>query len=130
MKKLISMLLTLCIVVSICSVSVVSFNASEVVKSKDGLWSYFVDKGNLKVHRDPITGGMVADGYYEDMPLGPTDQYAKIIGNIHDNAWNEDRDITKREKERCDEIEEQISDLENCVKHIENAMECLEYYTD
>ncbi len=69
MKKLISILLTLCIVVSICSVSVVSFNASEVVKSKDGLWSYFVDKGNLKVHRDPITGGMVADGYYDDYLL-------------------------------------------------------------
>ena len=69
MKKLISILLTLCIVVSICSVSVVSFNASEVVKSKDGLWSYFVDKGNLKVHRDPITGGMVADGYYDNYLL-------------------------------------------------------------
>lgn len=69
MKKLISILLTLCIVVSICSVSVVSFNASEVVKSKDGLWSYFVDKGNLKVHRDPITGGMVTDGYYDNYLL-------------------------------------------------------------
>ena len=54
----------------------------------------------------------------------------KKIGDIHDNAWNEDRDITDREKERCDEIEEQISDLENCVEHIENAMDCLEYYTD
>lgn len=27
----------------------------------------------------------VADGYYEDMPLGPTEDYATIIGNIHDN---------------------------------------------
>ena len=27
----------------------------------------------------------VADGYYEDMPLGPTEQYAKKIGNIYDN---------------------------------------------
>lgn len=27
----------------------------------------------------------VADGYYEDMPLGPTEDYAVIIGNIHDN---------------------------------------------
>ena len=52
------------------------------------------------------------------------------IGNIHDNAWNEDRDITDREKEICDEIEEQIRDLEDCVEHIENAMDCLEYYTD
>ena len=54
----------------------------------------------------------------------------KKIGDIHDNAWNEDRDITDREKEICDEIEEQISDLENCVEHIEKAMDCLEYYTD
>ncbi|MEE1255574.1 MAG: LuxR C-terminal-related transcriptional regulator [Lachnospiraceae bacterium] len=27
----------------------------------------------------------VADGYYEDMPLGPTEQYSKKIGNIYDN---------------------------------------------
>ncbi|MBP3543536.1 MAG: hypothetical protein J6J86_04855 [Lachnospiraceae bacterium] len=27
----------------------------------------------------------VADGIYEDMPLGPTEKYAKVIGNIHDN---------------------------------------------
>ncbi len=27
----------------------------------------------------------VAKGYYEDMPLGPTEKYAKVIGNIHDN---------------------------------------------
>ena len=52
------------------------------------------------------------------------------IGNIYDNAWNEDRDITDREKEICNGIEEQISDLENCVEHIEKAMDCLEYYTD
>ena len=52
------------------------------------------------------------------------------IGDIHDIAWNEDRDITDREKEICDEIEEQIRDLEDCVEHIENAMDCLEYYTD
>ena len=52
------------------------------------------------------------------------------IGNIHDNAWSEDRDITDRENEICDEIEEQISDLENCVEHIEDAISCLEYYTD
>ena len=52
------------------------------------------------------------------------------IGDIQNNAWNEDRDITDREKKICDEIEEQISDLENCVEHIEDAMSCLEYYTD
>ena len=28
---------------------------------------------------------LVAKGYYEDMPLGPTEKYATIIGNIHDN---------------------------------------------
>ena len=52
------------------------------------------------------------------------------IGDIHDNAWNEDRDVTDREMEICEEIEEQISSLEECVEHIENAMDCLEYYTD
>ena len=52
------------------------------------------------------------------------------IGDIHDNAWNEDRDVTDREMEICEEIEEQINDLEGCVEHIENAMSCLEYYTD
>ena len=52
------------------------------------------------------------------------------IGDIHDNAWNEDRDVTDREMEICEEIEEQINDLEDCVEHIENAMSCLEYYTD
>ena len=52
------------------------------------------------------------------------------IGDINDNAWNEDRDITDRENKICEIIEEQISDLENCVEHIENAMDCLEYYTD
>lgn len=27
----------------------------------------------------------VADGYYEDMPLGPTEEYSRRIGNIFDN---------------------------------------------
>ena len=52
------------------------------------------------------------------------------IGDINDNAWNEDRDITDRENKICEVIEEQISDLENCVEHIENAMDCLEKYID
>ena len=52
------------------------------------------------------------------------------IGDIHDNAWNEDRDITDRENEICDEIAEQIGDLEDCVEHIENAMDCLGDYID
>ena len=29
---------------------------------------------------------VVASGIYEDMPLGPTSEYAMIIGNIHENA--------------------------------------------
>lgn len=27
----------------------------------------------------------VAEGFYEDMPIGPTEDYAVIVGNIHDN---------------------------------------------
>ncbi|MGN1138044.1 MAG: leucine-rich repeat domain-containing protein, partial [Ruminococcus sp.] len=66
MKKLISILLTLCIVVSICSVSVVSFNAGsdELVTSKDGLWKYYISNGHTKTYRDPITGNLMFGGYY------------------------------------------------------------------
>lgn len=28
---------------------------------------------------------VVAEGYYEDMPLGPTEEYATKIGNVYDN---------------------------------------------
>lgn len=52
------------------------------------------------------------------------------IGNIQDNAWNENRDMTDREKKICDKIDEQITDLKDCVEYIENAMGCLEEYTD
>lgn len=38
----------------------------------------------------------VSEGYYEDMPLGPTEEYATIIGNIHDNP-----DLKVDEKYRC-----------------------------
>lgn len=38
----------------------------------------------------------VAEGIYEDMPLGPTEEYAKVIGNIHDNP-----DLQVDEKYRC-----------------------------
>lgn len=38
----------------------------------------------------------VAEGIYEDMPLGPTEEYAKVIGNIHDNP-----DLKVDEKYRC-----------------------------
>ena len=50
--------------------------------------------------------------------------------NIKDNAFDEDRDMTEKEQERYYEINEQINNLEDCVAYIENAMECLEEYTD
>ena len=50
--------------------------------------------------------------------------------NIKDNAFDEDRDMTKKEQGKCDEIDEQISSLEDCVAYIENAMECLDDYID
>ena len=52
------------------------------------------------------------------------------IGRIEDKAFDEDRDMTKKEKEKRDEIDEQISNLEDCVAYIENAMDCLGDYTD
>ena len=36
--------------------------------------------------------------------------------------------MTDREQERYDEISEQISNLEECLEHIESAMDCLEEY--
>ena len=38
--------------------------------------------------------------------------------------------MTDREQERYDEIDEQISNLEECVEYIESAMGCLEEYID
>ena len=52
------------------------------------------------------------------------------IGSIEDKAFDEDRDMTKKEKGKRDEIDEQISNLEDCVEYIENAMECLDDYID
>ena len=52
------------------------------------------------------------------------------IGSIEDKAFDEDRDMTKEEKGKRDEIDEQISNLEDCVEYIENAMECLDDYID
>ena len=43
---------------------------------------------------------------------------------------DEDRDMNYIEQEMYDELDEQISNLEECVEHIEDAMSCLEYYTD
>ena len=50
--------------------------------------------------------------------------------SIKDKAYDEDRGMTKREQERYYEIDEQISNLEDCVAYIENAMDCLGEYTD
>ena len=45
-------------------------------------------------------------------------------------AWDEDSGITDRERKRCDEIDEQISNLDECVEYIQFAMMRLEGYTD
>ena len=50
------------------------------------------------------------------------------IGSIEDNALDENRDMTEKEKLKCDKIDEQISSLEDCVEYIENAIDCLEDY--
>ena len=49
---------------------------------------------------------------------------------IEQKAWDEDRGITDREWKRCDEIDEQISNLDECVEYIQFAMMRLEEYTD
>lgn len=50
--------------------------------------------------------------------------------SIEDNACDEDRVMTTMEYERHYKLNEQISDLEDCVEHIKDAMECLVSYTD
>ena len=50
--------------------------------------------------------------------------------NIKDKAYNENRGMTKREQINYDDLDEQISSLEDCVAYIENAMDCLEDYID
>lgn len=50
--------------------------------------------------------------------------------SIEDKACDEDRVMTSMEYERHYKLNEQISDLEDCVGYIEDAMECLESYTD
>ena len=52
------------------------------------------------------------------------------IGSIEDNALDENRDMTEKEKLKCDKIDEQISSLEECVEYIESAMGCLDEYID
>ena len=74
------------------------------------------------------------------------EQYNKLseimetIGNIISDIENEkvdieqnideDRDMNYIEQAIHDELNEQISSLEDCVAYIENAMECLGDYTD
>ena len=50
--------------------------------------------------------------------------------SIKDKAYDEDRGMTKREQINYDDLDEQISSLEDCVAYIENAMDCLGDYTD
>ena len=45
-------------------------------------------------------------------------------------ANDENRDMTEKEQEKWNEIDEQISNLKDCVAYIENAMECLGDYID
>ena len=37
--------------------------------------------------------------------------------NIKDNAFDEDRDMTEKEQERYYEIDDQISNLEDCINY-------------
>lgn len=50
--------------------------------------------------------------------------------SIEDKACDEDRVMTSMEYERHYKLNEQISDLEDCVEHIKDAMECLVLYID
>ena len=49
---------------------------------------------------------------------------------IEQKVWDEDRGMTNREQKKCDEIDEQISNLDECVEYIQFAMMRLEEYTD
>lgn len=50
--------------------------------------------------------------------------------SIEDNANDKDRDMTEKEQEKYNEIDEQIFSLYVCVGYIENSMGCLEDYID
>lgn len=54
----------------------------------------------------------------------------KERNDIGQNIDDEDRDINYMKLARYDELDEQISDLKDCVEHIENAMGRLVSYTD
>ena len=50
--------------------------------------------------------------------------------SIEDNANDKDRDMTKKEQEMYDELDEQSNSLYCCLECIGNAMDWLEKYTD
>ena len=54
----------------------------------------------------------------------------KERNDIGQNIDDEDRDINYMKLARYDELDEQISDLKDCVEHIKSAMGRLVSYTD
>lgn len=48
---------------------------------------------------------------------------------IEEKAIDEDRDMTEKEQERYDEIDEQISAIEECKDNLESAMYAIEVYS-
>ena len=49
---------------------------------------------------------------------------------IEENAIDRDRDMTEKEQERYDEIDEQISAIEECKDNLEYAMDAIEEYCE
>lgn len=48
---------------------------------------------------------------------------------IEENAIDRDRNMTEKEQERYDEIDEQISAIEECKDNLESAMYAIEVYS-
>ncbi len=65
--------------------------SGDVLENKNGI-RFEVRYGDYAMYC-PVDGCMmenvgfyvVAEGFYEDMPLGPTHEYARIIGNVFQN---------------------------------------------
>lgn len=49
---------------------------------------------------------------------------------IEENAIDRDRDMTEKEQERYDEIDEQINAVEECKDNLEYAMGAIEEYCE
>lgn len=49
---------------------------------------------------------------------------------IEENAIDRDRDMTEKEQERYDAIDEQISAIEECKDNLEYAMDAIEEYCE